>query len=412
MHCPSQVYPAVTGPWPSSGCTHAYSMSGTVMSPKKRRALNERGGGNGAERGESVRPLWENAWGRDERPSGGEGGGRRKETAYSAYAPFEQRSRCMSGNSNSFAPTGGSLGRRMIPSGMFQSRGMFSTWKGHEGRAYDSAMPPPEDVGGRGGRSDGGEKGRRRSRATSHSPEVEAAEGGGGGNGNRNRERIDGLVEWLESISAIQQPSAAPIPERVDLTGAPGGANDGVETGSDVPSRSSSSARLREVVIEPRSSKNGEEWCLEVTKDAEPECDDVTVEWQEISLKCPLSQKRIEAGMACKGSNCKHVQCFDGMAWNSFQERARLSQARNNANKCPHCGQIIERLVGSAVFDRILKDAPPGVDSVRIDSKWNVQPSEASSFQVAHVRDEPVDGGAVNRDAGREASDSSVIVID
>ena len=394
MHLTSQVYPAATDPSSSSAGTHAYSMSGTAVlpnKPNKRRALNERIASNGAQREESLRPPWENALGREER-SGGGGGGQRRETAYSTYPPFEQRSRSRGRNSKSVAPSE-PLGHRLIPSGMFQSRGMFSTWKGHEGRAYGNATPPWENAGGRGGRSGENERGRRRGGETLHSLEIEAAEGVEGGYGNTNRARCvdQGLVEWLESMSADRQPSVTPIPEQVDLTGAPGGTHVDAEAGS---------------------ANNGEEYCLEVKEVAEPDGDDVTVEWQEISLKCPLSQKRIEVGMACKGSNCKHVQCFDGMAWNSFQERVRLSQARNSANKCPHCGKIIDKLVSSTVFDRILQDAPPGVDSVRIDSKWNVQPAEASSFEVAHVRDAPVDGGVMKRDERAEGSDSSVIVID
>lgn len=100
--------------------------------------------------------------------------------------------------------------------------------------------------------------------------------------------------------------------------------------------------------------------------------DAVTVELQEVSLKCPLSQRRIEKGKACKGFKCKHMQCFDGGAWNMFVKGASTIKALENAQKCPICGVVVGKLVGSEVFEGILAKAPAGVDCVTVDSLWNV----------------------------------------
>jgi E3 SUMO-protein ligase PIAS1 len=87
-----------------------------------------------------------------------------------------------------------------------------------------------------------------------------------------------------------------------------------------------------------------------------------------MSLKCPLSAKRLQ--LPCRGIGCKHNQCFDATSYLQLQEQAPTWQ-------CPVCNKAV--IWENLVLDHYVKDIldSTGKDTEQVivepDGQWSTQ---------------------------------------
>nr|XP_054926859.1 E3 SUMO-protein ligase PIAS3-like [Dermacentor andersoni] len=97
----------------------------------------------------------------------------------------------------------------------------------------------------------------------------------------------------------------------------------------------------------------------------ETNCDDVTVTSVDVSLTCPLSQKRMQ--IPCRAIECTHLQCFDATSY------LEANEARPTWT-CPVCGKWADlpSLVVDELFVTIVAEAPADCDTVVFhhDGSW------------------------------------------
>lgn len=140
----------------------------------------------------------------------------------------------------------------------------------------------------------------------------------------------------------------------------------------------------------------------------------IEIESHEITLKCPLSLKRIS--VPAKGADCNHVQCFDLETWRIFAERAANT---NRERRCPICNAHITSTVSDCNFQDLLNQTSDEILSVTVNKQWKIidMKNKESSINKAKVEIVPSHPRSPKRYrkliSEKETSDrSNVIVID
>jgi len=82
----------------------------------------------------------------------------------------------------------------------------------------------------------------------------------------------------------------------------------------------------------------------------------------KLELNDAMTMDRIK--IPVKGSDCKHVQCFDK---GNYEEMATSGQA--NCKNCPICNKAVLALLESRVFKELLSKVPSSVDAIEYDTK-------------------------------------------
>ncbi|CEG63322.1 hypothetical protein RMATCC62417_00485 [Rhizopus microsporus] len=94
--------------------------------------------------------------------------------------------------------------------------------------------------------------------------------------------------------------------------------------------------------------------------------DDVVMESQTLSMKCPLAFTRIVTPI--RSTHCNHLQCFDAHTFLLMNEQTPTWS-------CPVCYKRIENcedLVLDGYFMEILKNTPKHIDSVRVEPNGHI----------------------------------------
>jgi E3 SUMO-protein ligase PIAS1 len=113
---------------------------------------------------------------------------------------------------------------------------------------------------------------------------------------------------------------------------------------------------------------------------------DIEVSSRIISLKCPLSYTRLQT--PCRGSGCKHNQCFDATSYLQLQEQAPTWT-------CPQCNKPVpwHQLVLDQYVQDILNNTSDDTEQVTIepDGRWHLGDSkpQASSNKKRKLNSTP-----------------------
>ncbi|KAI8140353.1 PINIT domain-containing protein [Fennellomyces sp. T-0311] len=94
---------------------------------------------------------------------------------------------------------------------------------------------------------------------------------------------------------------------------------------------------------------------------------DVMIEFQTVSMKCPLAFTRIQ--IPCRASACTHAQCFDAYTFLKMNEQTPTWS-------CPACSRSIgsyNDLLVDGYFQNILDTVGQNVESVRIGADGQIQ---------------------------------------
>ncbi|KAM7283883.1 E3 SUMO-protein ligase PIAS2-like [Ixodes scapularis] len=87
-------------------------------------------------------------------------------------------------------------------------------------------------------------------------------------------------------------------------------------------------------------------------------CEDAIVDSPTVSLNCPLSKTRLQ--VPCRGVDCRHVQCFDALAYLELNESTLRPFWR-----CPVCDQSVRvKELRIDMFTLEMLDALPETSSL------------------------------------------------
>ncbi|XP_042145113.1 E3 SUMO-protein ligase PIAS2-like [Ixodes scapularis] len=114
-------------------------------------------------------------------------------------------------------------------------------------------------------------------------------------------------------------------------------------------------------------------------------CEDVIVDFLTVSLNCPLKKTRLQ--VPCRGVDCRHVQCFDALAYLELNESTLRPFWR-----CPVCDQSVKvKELRIDLFTLEMLDALPeksGLVQISPEGKWTpVEPGFESKSKGALLAD-------------------------